>query len=141
MISPPAGIRVSAVRLLFQQFIICPYLVRPSGSSMLQGFQTAVIHVRLMLPPVGVARRESVDYIADTTLRFFRPCHLICAGSLRIRVVVVSQSTRVVTVPVNILCRTVIKLTSLILIRVRHPSSPAHFARKSSQRVSPDHIY
>ncbi len=61
--------------------------------------------------------RESVDYIADTTLRFLSSVspYLLAVPAFQIRVVVISKSTRVMTVPVNLLCRTVIKLTSLML--------------------------
>ncbi len=66
-----------------------------------------VIHVRICAPPVSVAyhNRESVDYIADTTLRFLSSVspYLLWFHSFQIRAVVINSQVnlRYVTVPVT----------------------------------------
>ncbi len=129
-----------AVRLLFRPFIIYPYLVRPSGV-VIQGSFIAPLLPR----DVAHRNRESVDYIADTTLRFlFRPVSPYLRFHFQIRVVVISQpaSTHAShVVPVYFLCRTVIKHVVNVPIRTRlllaYQSNT--FARKSSQSIR--HIY
>ncbi len=77
MISP--GYRVSAVRLLFQRFIIYPRIWYIIGSSNVQEFQTARYSCAPYASARGVAHHnESVDYIADTALRFLSSVCLIC---------------------------------------------------------------
>ncbi len=94
MISP---LQVSgAVRLLFQQFIIYLYLVRPLRVVQCTGFKLPVIHKSICFPPVSAAHhnRESVDYIADTITDFFlsvSPYLLAVPLSSQIRVVVINS--------------------------------------------------
>ncbi len=82
MISP-LQVSVSVVRLLFQQFIL--YTVFGNDlrvvHTRVQGSNCPLFMCAHMLPPVSVAHhnRESVDYIADTTLRslFVRVTYLL----------------------------------------------------------------
>ncbi len=103
MISP-RRYRVSAARLLFQQFIIYPDGNVP-GRPMYR-FQPPVIHAH-MFPPVSVTiiTVSLSDYIADTTLDFFRPeVTLFASVHFQIRVVVINSQVDNpchVTVPVN----------------------------------------
>ncbi len=117
-----------------------PYLVRPSGSSNVQGFQTAVI-LCAYASAVSVAHhnRESVDYIADTTLRFLSSVSpYLLAVPHQIRVVVINSqvSPRHATVPVNLLCRTLSLNTSSCLKSAR--SLLAYQSNHIIFLVSPD---
>ncbi len=71
-----------------------------------------------MLPPVSVviASRESVDYIADTTLRLLFVRVTLFAFHFQIRVVVINSQVnpRHVTVPVNPSCAVLSLNTSLM---------------------------
>ncbi len=90
-----------------------------------------------MLPPVAHRNyNESVDYIADTTLRFLSSVSTLFASGSTFKFIVVvinSQvSPRHVTVPVNLLCRTVIKHVVNVPIQHVLPLSVQPFALKSS---------
>ncbi len=142
MISPPAGIRLAL-------FVCCStvyyipvfwYILRMSISGV---SKLPVIHVR-MLPPVSVLLIITVSpsQLCTDRFDFFRPCHLVLWFHFQIRVVVINSQVnpRHVTVPVNLLCRTVIKhVVNISRARSLPLSSPTTW---NLHRVSPYwHIY
>ncbi len=62
-----------------------------SGSSNVQGFQTARYSCAHMPVSVAHRNRKSVDYIADTTLRFLSSVSALFYGGSTFRIRVINQ--------------------------------------------------